>query len=218
MGSPPPTRGTLVVKYSRVSQGGITPAYAGNTDDDRGYDNPVRDHPRLRGEHRTTVHPVHLYPGSPPPTRGTPDYNSYVELNNRITPAYAGNTSVCSPNFISGADHPRLRGEHVESQDIVNGRIGSPPPTRGTLEGATFIDAILGITPAYAGNTALSKRYGQASKDHPRLRGEHFVSSSKRVSLSGSPPPTRGTRLDGWTNPSNPGITPAYAGNTTSTV
>ena len=32
MGSPPPTRGTLYEEFSSFTSGGITPAYAGNTD------------------------------------------------------------------------------------------------------------------------------------------------------------------------------------------
>ena len=91
-GSPPPTRGTLLIVESLPMRPGITPAYAGNTTELPQYADYNRDHPRLRGEHHTTVHPAHLYLGSPPPTRGTllVYLNTYFTF--RITPAYAGNT------------------------------------------------------------------------------------------------------------------------------
>ena len=71
IGSPPPTRGTLL-KYV---QGGcairITPAYAGNTWKNTGGCNKRQDHPRLRGEHFVVLKAQLKSEGSPPPTRGT---------------------------------------------------------------------------------------------------------------------------------------------------
>ena len=50
--------------------------------------------------------------------------------------------------------------------------------------------------------------------DHPRLRGEHFVSTVHLNPIAGSPPPTRGTLKHKRVYRSLRGITPAYAGNT----
>ena len=50
-------------------------------------------------------------------------------------------------------DHPRLRGEHKQPQDLVVVNVGSPPPTRGTLVGTKWYSYTIRITPAYAGNT-----------------------------------------------------------------
>ena len=51
VGSPPPTRGILlIVEYSPV-RFGITPAYAGNTLYKYIIVSACRDHPRLRGEY-----------------------------------------------------------------------------------------------------------------------------------------------------------------------
>ena len=74
----------------------------------------------------------------------------------RITPAYAGNTKIGEQILIVGKDHPRLRGEHHSNQFIEDFNLGSPPPTRGTLYYFVDVNKMVGITPAYAGNTSVS--------------------------------------------------------------
>ena len=71
---------------------GITPAYAGNTIKLNLVYLLLRDHPRLRGEHVSYYSWQNHYPGSPPPTRGTPTNALVDRYRNGITPAYAGNT------------------------------------------------------------------------------------------------------------------------------
>ena len=75
-------------------------------------------------------------------------------------------------------DHPRLRGEH-------------------RWQGSRW-RADKGITPAYAGNTKYQVAEVDGFADHPRLRGEHFAVTPPREKLSGSPPPTRGTRKSNY--------------------
>ena len=72
------------------------------------------------------------------------------------------------------------------------------------------------ITPAYAGNTHFWKWFIFAGQDHPRLRGEHFVIATSSRIHQGSPPPTRGTLVKKTKKTFRRGITPAYAGNTSS--
>ena len=75
---------------------------------------------------------MHL--GSPPPTRGTLTNQSTAEDAAGITPAYAGNTKLTAKICIQSGDHPRLRGEHYHLIKKGVKGLGSPPPTRGTLE------------------------------------------------------------------------------------
>ncbi len=166
LGSSPHTRGTL---------DGIIPAYAGNTyflmtamavtlgssPHTRGTPTPVtppssipRDHPRIRGEHG----------------RALVD----VARDRGIIPAYAGNTGFAEDGLPNGAgssphtrgtrtrrtasrcsrwDHPRIRGEHCPW--------------------STTCSRLLGIIPAYAGNTHYLPLLRDARWDHPRIRGEH---------------------------------------------
>ena len=93
-------------------------------------------------------------------------------------------------------------------------QVGSPPPTRGTRVFYVVILDAFGITPAYAGNTLHTKSRIRCSRDHPRLRGEHFAGLAKRIRPVGSPPPTRGTHLLYQIATNCRRITPAYAGNT----
>ena len=71
-GSPPPTRGTQADIDKVTTELGITPAYAGNTEESNKASALKEDHPRLRGEHHRRSGPKSDLVGSPPPTRGTP--------------------------------------------------------------------------------------------------------------------------------------------------
>ena len=93
-GSPPPTRGTRTVGDGKKAYFGITPAYAGNTKNFVPRPIIVEDHPRLRGEHARSEMVKRLILGSPPPTRGTRTADMGLHSRLRITPAYAGNTSL----------------------------------------------------------------------------------------------------------------------------
>ena len=75
---------------------------------------------------------------------------------------------------------------------------------------------LVGITPAYAGNTLQYKPLKPRIQDHPRLRGKHSNPVEYAPYVEGSPPPTRETPTVLITDPVPIGITPAYAGNTVS--
>ena len=44
---------------------------------------------------------------------------------------------------------------------------------RGTLPTAGGVEIVVGIIPAYAGNTGWRMARGAAPRDHPRVCGEH---------------------------------------------
>ena len=111
-----------------------------------------------------------------------------------ITPAYAGNTLPYLRFFAVTEDHPRLRGEHFDNSATLKTSVGSPPPTRGTHQYDIKSVLVIGITPAYAGNTYNEKCTPVVRGDHPRLRGEHVPAVLVNPAILGSPPPTRGTQ------------------------
>ena len=193
MGSPPPTRGTLSRFSARLVVTGITPAYAGNTLKVIITFKFSEDHPRLRGEHLFQFLTCWGYTGSPPPTRGTLDEDTKLFEVSRITPAYAGNTFTDEGNAELRRDHPRLRGEHSWKTVHYKVILGSPPPTRGTHMLIIGQLLMIGITPAYAGNTKFRMGKAVVKGDHPRLRGEHLNLEGFGGATPGSPPPTRGT-------------------------
>ena len=89
---------------------------------------------------------------------------------------------------------------------------------RGTpIKGAVMCQH-LRIIPAYAGNTEYSATKYPANKDHPRLCGEHTNDRLGRRESPGSSPLMRGTQDLYQALMEDPGIIPAYAGNTTSDV
>ena len=52
-------------------------------------------------------------------------------------------------------DHPRLRGEQSQNPVVVTLMLGSPPLARGTDFDDAFDKALMGITPACAGNSCM---------------------------------------------------------------
>ena len=110
-----------------------------------------------------------------------------------------------------------------------------PPHTRGPpgLDGAALVEG--GITPAYAGTTTAAWSDARAVSgspphtrgpqgiglplfrhvgDHPRIRGDHRDCMSRPFCVMGSPPHTRGPRTGRRHRVLPRGITPAYAGTT----
>ena len=91
-GSPPPTRGIRNSPVLYEPSVGITPAYAGNTNNFLLECFRGRDHPRLRGEYISGALRALRPSGSPPPTRGIQNNARNGLKSSGITPAYAGNT------------------------------------------------------------------------------------------------------------------------------
>ena len=73
---------------------------------------------------------------------------------------------------------------------------------------------IHGIIPAYAGSTSTAQPTVPASKDHPRIRGEHGDGELAALREIGSSPHTRGARPGIPSHREGVRIIPAYAGST----
>ena len=93
---------------------------------------------------------------------------------------------------------------------------GSPPPMRGKVLLRCVQVGISRITPAYAGKSAGCHIQPKPDRDHPRLCGEKPNWNGLAHTVLGSPPPMRGKApvVVGRYAPS--GITPAYAGKSSS--
>ena len=94
-----------------------------------------------------------------------------------------------------------------------NSLIGSPPRVRGTAGTGRNSNAGFRITPACAGNRHFSVFIHEKIRDHPRVCGEQLSKSDLTGVPQGSPPRVRGTafRFQFCRNRSR--ITPACAGN-----
>ena len=152
------------------------------------------DHPRIRGEHQKTSYRVWLSCGSSPHTRGALQLVDLRVIRAGIIPAYAGSTDAVAGEDLLGQDHPRIRGEHRSAGEAAAGGPGSSPHTRGAPQARLRRKFRARIIPAYAGSTNTAPTRVPIARDHPRIRGEHSFSPTRRLSRTG--------------------IIPAYAGST----
>ena len=188
-------RGTLILLCFVFGRVGIIPAYAGNTCRPLPYSTPLRDHPRVCGEHASASSGLMAVMGSSPRMRGTPPHAHKKIFQRGIIPAYAGNTWYFPAGIYRIEDHPRVCGEHPILGHSPARVTGSSPRMRGTLRIAFAKLGKPRIIPAYAGNTDLGVMHKpkQAQGSSPRMRG-----TQRHVKPAGQ----------------SRGIIPAYAGNT----
>ena len=155
-----------------------------------------------------------MRPGSSPLSRGILFAGRVRGVQQRIIPALAGNTVICTSGVASRWDHPRSRGEYAPwaSRSIM--ACGSSPLSRGIHGREPLMIEETGIIPALAGNTRALTRASLRSRDHPRSRGEYQGAPVIFGYPEGSSPLSRGIRTPLWERTSAPGIIPALAGNT----
>ena len=133
----------------------ITPAYAGKSANVPAGFWCFRDHPRVCGEKFATMFENMFMVGSPPRMRGKADECFFILLHDGITPAYAGKSYHPRHMVIIIGDHPRVCGEKGLSRLWTRSTRGSPPRMRGKVYDRFSDYVALGITPAYAGKSAL---------------------------------------------------------------
>ena len=152
-GSSPRMRGTQSRCRPCMRRTGIIPAYAGNTRGGSNATADIRDHPRVCGEHTSRNSSRRRMTGSSPRMRGTRHRRSVRSLRAGIIPAYAGNTGWYVSRYAARRDHPRVCGEHHGRVVKTSPTQGSSPRMRGTQLHGRHPVRMLGIIPAYAGNT-----------------------------------------------------------------
>ena len=213
-GSSPHTRGARFEFGDDHLVDGIIPAYAGSTRFWQFLATRSRDHPRIRGEHSICLKFCHLTTGSSPHTRGARTFPDRGEARQRIIPAYAGSTCLWPGNIEPHRDHPRIRGEHGGCQAILVDSDGSSPHTRGAPHEGVHVARRSRIIPAYAGSTSSYPTCELPRTDHPRIRGEHLMTSANITVQGGSSPHTRGALALLGDFRFHLRIIPAYAGST----
>ena len=172
MGSSPHARGARCLRRDREHRRGIIPACAGSTSLTCFRVMTRRDHPRMRGEHKYYIIKTMRRAG--------------------IIPACAGSTTARAGIWFARRDHPRMRGEHLQRVTRVCGVPGSSPHARGARNGHIKTDGSAGIIPACAGSTVFNQTLHFLFRDHPRMRGEHFLSRNVSNPSKGSSPHARG--------------------------
>ncbi len=195
IGSSPHARGTrLFDRHAHVILRFI-PACAGNTRHHQHYVVRAPVHPRMRGEHRMSHAKSISSRGSSPHARGTRRIASAAADRPRFIPACAGNTVYAARIRSFLPVHPRMRGEHATTGGRIKETCGSSPHARGTPQFNAVHARHQRFIPACAGNTVCPTMSCVIVTVHPRMRGEHALSTAKRIDQSGSSPHARGTLL-----------------------
>ena len=153
VGSSPRMRGALVTAGLLLLVLWIIPADAGSTSSSLMIHLLYPDHPRGCGEHlRRTLH-INKLRGSSPRMRGARRAGFGGPVDARIIPADAGSTRRDAPHKCHHRDHPRGCGEHWDTYDDLEKRIGSSPRMRGAPIGLVPWCPSCRIIPADAGST-----------------------------------------------------------------
>ena len=168
----------------------------------------------MRGEHTRPCSYQGPIPGSSPHARGAPPCAPEVRAVRGIIPACAGST--CGTGAYRGCmrDHPRMRGEHAACRCLPWQPRESSPHARGARNADAPRGTRRGIIPACAGSTIAALSVAQATRDHPRMRGEHARCPHGLGSCAGSSPHARGAREQNTVKHKLARIIPACAGST----
>ena len=193
-GSSPHVRGAHRLHWLLAVLTGIIPACAGSTGRWRDEKRNVRDHPRMCGEHEAWSPQHTMQAGSSPHVRGARDLIAIPSAVVGIIPACAGSTiPLRQPNRVI-RDHPRMCGEHDNTQRHRRTDRGSSPHVRGSTKRHQWCWLIC--------------------RDHPRMCGEHQIVAWNAGSTQGSSPHVRGALSLRLALRGRTGIIPACAGST----
>ena len=191
-GSSPLTRGKLGLLCFQFTRGGLIPAHAGKTCRRHNAYGRHAAHPRSRGENRSDRLLDPLNGGSSPLTRGKRVEALDVVVPRRLIPAHAGKTHCVSVEQVMSWAHPRSRGENSSPRTHTTPVCGSSPLTRGKHSVPRKENIGVRLIPAHAGKTSRCDTRHEASRAHPRSRGENSIRPKLASLRVGSSPLTRG--------------------------
>ena len=212
--SPPRVRGAQEKQHHRRDPRRLTPACAGSTAPDADGLHPHPTHPRVCGEHIITVVSSSIRHDSPPRVRGAHHIGDQNPWKVRLTPACAGSTLRLRVRCSHQATHPRVCGEHGTMVTPSGSTFDSPPRVRGARPAGAVHPLGVRLTPACAGSTPASRSPTWPRPTHPRVCGEHVISSRRSVQSVDSPPRVRGAPGPVDVDASEHRLTPACAGST----
>ena len=107
-----------------------------------------------------------------------------------------------------------MRGEHPQTRRTSHMAKGSSPHARGAHLDHPYQLAPARIIPACAGSTPTTGATGACTRDHPRMRGEHWPWPTHESPRWGSSPHARGALCGEGDWVMGNGIIPACAGST----
>ena len=169
--------------------------------------------PRVRGERMAGLAHLTFMDGSAPRARGTAPHASRECGEVRLSPACAGNGTVCGQIEGWQSAQPRVRGERQAPYQPPAPGGGSAPRARGTAHEAEERGGLLRLSPACAGNGILFALLIPITAAQPRVRGERGWTALRSHVMPGSAPRARGTVACGPMRGGCGRLSPACAGN-----
>ena len=155
----------------------------------------TRDHPRMRGEHAggEQVHAVVL--GIIPACAGSTVMSTDPDLISTGSSPHARGAPPRRPGTCqSGGDHPRMRGEHLETIALLKKLEGIIPACAGSTNcSIAELTMVWGSSPHARGAQPRSCSRCAASRDHPRMRGEHGLADPYTLRVDGIIPACAGS-------------------------
>ncbi len=170
--------------------------------------------------------------GPSPRARGADGAHVDVHFTSGTIPVCAGSSSSGSPARVRPWDHPRVRGEQIESVVTTTTPLGPSSRARGAVPPGITHHTKRGLSPrargaedrahgmqrpprtipACAGSS--SPRTGRSAerRDHPRVRGEQAAGRKALISALGPSPRARGADPAGLHRARPRGTIPACAG------
>ena len=157
-----------------------------------------QDHPRIRGEHLVVGDGALLREGIIPAYAGSTVIRVLTsELATGSSPHTRGARSTWAATAATRGDHPRIRGEHGGALGDTKGDVGIIPAYAGsTRAGGTPRSLPLGSSPHTRGAPSRSWSTRTATRDHPRIRGEHGLPIDLRYVPEGIIPAYAGSTHD----------------------
>ena len=215
-GSSPRGRGTQTAGSRSIVLDRVIPAWAGNTPASDMRPTGSVGHPRVGGEHSHDLNAELSQHGSSPRGRGTHGSVPACGRQERVIPAWAGNTICLCPCQLFPPGHPRVGGEHARVLIATGREVGSSPRGRGTRNKLLRASEAMRVIPAWAGNTGTALPRAESPSGHPRVGGEHACGPGVFVNSGGSSPRGRGTLGSNDLIATDRRVIPAWAGNTAS--
>ena len=156
----------------------------------------------------------HLIPsGSSPRGRGTGITGDFQRIQQRVIPAWAGNSLKLFKTSFTNPGHPRVGGEQGSGRPNRARVSGSSPRGRGTVYQLSADRRHQRVIPAWAGNRCNGEFAAKALSGHPRVGGEQVITVETVVQGGGSSPRGRGTALIDRYGDGVRRVIPAWAGN-----
>ena len=152
---------------------GLIPALAGKTRPGRQRRSRRPAHPRAGGENISARRCERNHRGSSPRWRGKRSGELRSGKSVRLIPALAGKTSWSLTLEPWLGAHPRAGGENVKAFFTLPNIFGSSPRWRGKPSQKCTAFIGVGLIPALAGKTCLSRYGDEGTQAHPRAGGEN---------------------------------------------